>query len=323
MTGTDTYGLIAGGSGRGKGCIEGGIEGGKAKVPQHELRLILQSAGVQALNPPMDQLFLFDADLRALRWARAARSDAAAGFLFREGAQALADRLGFIKRTFSQIVFHGLDFGALETALPDVQPIKKILAETEIWPLEPHSCDLVLSNLQLHWVNDLPGILVQIRQSLRPDGFFSACLVGGESLFELRASLAQAETDLGLSSRPRVSPMIDLPTAADLMQRTGFALPVVDHEVIPLSYRSPLTLLKDLRAMGQTNALSAQPRGIDPHAFWPQVIAAYEALFPHPEGGVQATVDLVFLSGWAPGPGQQTPLAPGSAKQDLAWALRS
>lgn len=271
----------------------------------------------------MDQAFLFDANLRALRRARAALNTPEAGFLFHEGAEALADRLSFIKREFEQAVFHGLDFGALEAALPTMQPKDRILAETEAWPLEAQSCDLILSNLQLHWVNDLPGLLIQIRQSLRPDGFFSACLIGGESLFELRAALAQAETDLGLPSHPRVSPMIDVPTAASLMQRAGFALPVVDHEVIPVSYQHPLTLLNDLRAMGQTNALAAQPRGIDPRAFWPQVMAAYEALFPHPGGGVQATFDLIFLSGWAPGPGQQTPLAPGSAMQDLAAALKS
>lgn len=271
----------------------------------------------------MDQAFLFDASLRALRRERAAREESSAGFLFHEGAEALADRLSFISREFTTPIFHGLDFGALESRLPQLEPAQSLAGETEIWPLEDASCDLILSNLQLHWVNDLPGLLVQIRRSLRPDGFFSACLVGGESLFELRAAIAQAETDLVLPSHPRVSPMIDVPTAAGLMQRAGFALPVVDHEVIPVSYQHPLTLLKDLRAMGQTNALAAQPRGVDPRAFWPQVMAAYEALFPHPEEGVQATFDLIFLSGWSPAKSQQKPLKPGSAQMNLSEGLDS
>ena len=171
-------------------------------------------------------------------------------------------------------------------------------------------------------VNDLPGLLVQIRRSLRPDGFFSACLVGGESLFELRASITEATDRLGRAHSPRISPMIDAPTAAGLMQRAGFALPVVDHELIHLAYSHPLKLLQDLRAMGQTNALADQPRGIDPRAFWPTVFQVYEDLFAHDEGGVRATFDLIFLSGWAPAKTQQQALKPGSAQMRLAEGLR-
>lgn len=272
----------------------------------------------------MDAAFLFNPTLRALRRQRAQRfaGQGSDGFLFAEGAEALADRLGFIRRNFSTPVLHGLDFGALPAAIPHYASGQQIGGEQEVWPLEPQSCDLIVSNLQLHWVNDLPGLLIQMRASLRPDGFFSGCLVGGESLFELRAALAETETRLGLPSRPRVSPMIDLPTATGLMQRAGFALPVVDHEILNLSYQSPLTLLKDLRVMGQTHSVTGQRRTIDSKAFWPTLISVYEELFPHPEGGVRATFDLLFLSGWAPAASQQKPLAPGSAAHDLAEALK-
>lgn len=269
----------------------------------------------------MDAAFVFDSNLRSLRRARAAASEASAGFLFAEGAEALADRLSFIAKSFEAVVLHGGDFDALGAALPQLSPQSRLEAETEVWPLEPQSCDLILSNLQLHWVNDLPGLLVQIRRSLRPDGFFSACLIGGESLFELRAVLQETEARLGMATHPRVSPMIDLQTAAGLMQRAGFALPVVDHELIAMSYAHPLTLLKDLRAMGQTNAIAGQKRAVDPKAFWPLACQVYEELFPHPEGGVKATFDLIFLSGWAPAASQQQPLRPGSAEMDLAEGL--
>ena len=289
----------------------------------------------------MDGALIFNSHLRALRRARAAQSDTsdkAAGFLFQEGAEALADRLSFIQRAFHRPVLHGNDFQALtqalaqalphalphiqtDTPLPHSSAPHLIEGECEIWPLEAESCDLILSNLQLHWVNDLPGLLVQIRRSLCPDGFFSACLIGGESLFELRASLAEAESRLNRPHRPRISPMIDVPTAAGLMQRAGFALPVVDHEIINLSYAHPLTLLKDLQAMGQSNAIQNQPTGIDPQAFWPTVCQAYQDLFPHVEGGVKATFDLIFLSGWAPASNQQQPLKPGSARMDLRQGL--
>ena len=273
----------------------------------------------------MNATFLFNSDLRALRRVRAGNRDqqSDAGFLFHEGAQALADRLSFISRAFTHPVFHGLDFGALQAAMPHLTPVAQIAGEREVWSLARESCDLIISNLQLHWVNDLPGLLVQIRRCLRADGFFSACLVGGESLFELRAAIGEAETALGMASRPRISPMIDLHTSAGLMQRAGFALPVVDHEVLSVRYQNPLKLLKDLRAMGQSNAIAGQGRMIDPKGFWPLVCEIYGQLFPHRTGGVTATFDLIFLSGWAPASSQQQPLKPGSARMDLEEGLKN
>ena len=269
----------------------------------------------------MDESYVFNSELRALRRLRATNAPSDAGFLFHEGATALADRLFCLKRNFRTPVLHGNDFQALTFALNDLPISKHIEGEQEVWPLDHASCDLVLSNLQLHWVNDLPGLLVQIRRSLRPDGFFSACLIGGESLFELKASLVEAETKLGLPHRPRVSPMIDLPTAAGLMQRTGFSLPVVDHELIRLSYSSPLKLLHDLRLMGQTNALRHQPKTIDMREFWPMVCTSYCDLFQREDTGVEATFDLIFLSGWAPSKTQQQPLKPRPASMDFREGL--
>ena len=289
----------------------------------------------------MNASHLFNAELRALRRARAARASQRAsqpapehapqrvpepvpqeaGFLFQEAAGALAERLSYIRRDFQSPILHGNDFGALHAAFPRMRPSDCLEGEREIWPLAAASCDLILSNLQLHWVNDLPGLLIQMRRSLQPDGFFSACLIGGESLFELRVALAEATDAPGLAHSPRISPMIDVPTAAGLVQRAGFALPVVDHEIVNLSYAHPLSLLKDLRAMGQTNALANQKTGVDPRAFWPEVCRTYQALFAHEQGGVRATFDLIFLSGWVPAASQQQPLKPGSAARALREAL--
>ncbi len=261
-----------------------------------------------SLNPTMDSIYVFDPAIRALRRARAATAQQEAGWLFDEGAAALADRLAVIRRRFDRVIFHGTDFAALARALPALRPQLCLDGEREIWPEAAAGADLVLSNLQLHWVNDLPGLLVQIRRALRPDGFFSACLLGGETLFELRACLLEAEEQCGRAHAPRVSPMMDLPTAAGLMQRAGFALPVVDHEVIRVAFAQPLRLLKDLRALGQANALGAQDRRILPRAFWPTLAQIYAARFPDGQGGVTATFDVIFLSGWSPAASQPRPL---------------
>ena len=271
----------------------------------------------------MDPAYLFEPELRNLRRKRSKLANFHEGWLFREGAEALADRLSFIKRDFDKIVLHGADFHALSDAVSKSHPFFEIDAEVEIWPTEASGVDLILSNLQLHWVNDLPGLLTQIRRALVPDGFFSAALIGGTSLFELRSSLIETEERCGLAHAPRMSPMIDLPTAAGLMQRAGFALPVVDHELVRTTFSSPLKLLKDLRAMGQTNAVKAQPRQILPRAFWPIFDEVYKARFPDGSGGVTATFDLVFLSGWAPADTQQKPLTPGSAAMELRDGLNS
>ncbi len=269
----------------------------------------------------MDSFYMFAPAIRALRRARAATAQKDTGWLFDEGATALADRLGLVQRRFRHVVFHGTDFGALARAIPLLQPELCLDGECEVWPEAATGADLVLSNLQLHWVNDLPGLLVQIRRSLRPDGFFSACLLGGETLFELRACLLETEELCGRAHAPRVSPMMDLPTAAGLMQRAGFALPVVDHEVIRVAFTQPLRLLRDLRALGQANALRAQDRRILPRSFWPTFAQIYAKRFPDGHGGVTATFDMIFLSGWSPAETQLKPLRPGSAQMSLREGL--
>ena len=272
----------------------------------------------------MDPAYLFDTSLRTIRRERSKHQQRLeAGWLFHEAATSLADRLKFIRRHFSQVIFHGMDFGAFSQAFPEIQPSICLDGERETWPEKASGADLVLSNLQLHWVNDLPGLLIQIRRSLQPDGFFSACLLGGETLTELRTCLIETEHLCNRPHAPRLSPMIDLQTAASLMQRAGFALPVIDHEVIRTSFADPLKLLTDLRNMGQTNAISGQDRRILPKAFWPTFIQTYLSRFPDGREGITATFDLIFLSGWSPAASQQQPLQPGSAQMSLHKGLKA
>lgn len=192
-----------------------------------------------------------------------------------------------------------------------------VAADEEFLPFAPASFDLVVANLSLHWVNDLPGALIQLRQALRPDGLFLASLPALGTLGELRAALTEAESDISGGAAPRVSPFPDLRDCAGLLQRAGFALPVADIEEIRVLYADPLRLLRDLRAAGETNAVALRDRRTPPRALFAQALAA----LPQQDGRTPATLRLAMLTGWAPGPGQPQPLKPGSAKNSLAEAL--
>jgi SAM-dependent methyltransferase len=192
-----------------------------------------------------------------------------------------------------------------------------LAADEEVLPFAPGSFDLVVANLSLHWVNDLPGALIQIRRALAPDGLFLASLPGLGTLGELRTALAGAESALRGGLSPRISPFPELRDAAGLLQRAGFALPVADQEAVPLAYASPLGLLADLRAAGEGNAVLARDPRTPPRALFPMAAAALPA---GPEG-IPATLRLLMLTGWAPHEGQQRPARPGSATHSLAEAL--
>ena len=181
--------------------------------------------------------------------------------------------------------------------------------------------DLVTSVLALHAVNDLPGVLVQVRRALKPDGLFLAALFGGETLTELRQSLATAEIEVTGGISPRVAPFGDVRDLGGLLQRAGFALPVADVERTVVRYRDLSSLVRDLRAMGETNALVERSRKPMPRALWAAAAAHYAAHFADPDGKLRATFDIVYLTGWAPHESQQQPLKPGSAKTRLADAL--
>ena len=254
--------------------------------------------------------------------------------VLRDTAERLLDRLDDTTRRFAS----ALDIGGRSVVAPmlrargiatlacDLSPrmaaragAPAVAADEEWLPFAPASFDLVVAHLSLHWVNDLPGALIQIRQALRPDGLLLASLPALGTLAELRAALTEAEAALTGGAAPRVSPFPDLRDCAGLLQRAGFALPVADVEDIRLLYAEPLRLLHDLRAAGETNAVALRDRRIPPRALFPAALAA----LPDQSGRAVATLRLAVMTGWAPGPGQPTPLRPGSAQHSLADSLRA
>jgi len=193
-----------------------------------------------------------------------------------------------------------------------------VAGDEEFLPFGVGCFDLIVANLSLHWVNDLPGALIQLRRALRPDGFFLASLPALGTLGALRASLTEAEAALTGGASPHISPFPDLRDCASLLQRAGFALPVADGEEIKLLYADPLALLRDLRAAGETNAVAMRGRTVPPRALFPAALAA----LPQSEGRMEVKLNLAFMTGWGPADTQPKPLKPGSATITLADALR-
>jgi SAM-dependent methyltransferase len=197
----------------------------------------------------------------------------------------------------------------------------RLVADEEALPFADHTLDLIVSGLCLQAVNDLPGVLVQIRRALKPDGLFVAALLGGNTLTELRQSFAVAESELEGGVSPRVAPFPDLRDLGTLLQRAGFALPVTDIDRIVVRYATPLGLLGDLRHMGAANPLVERRRVPLRRTTLARAMETYAERFADPDGKVRASFDIIWLSGWSPHESQQKPLQPGSAKKRLADAL--
>jgi SAM-dependent methyltransferase len=193
--------------------------------------------------------------------------------------------------------------------------------DAEALPFAPARFDLAVSLLALQSINDLPGALVQIRRALKPDGLFLGALLGGSTLHELRAAFTQAEAELEGGASPRVAPFADVRDLGALLQRAGFALPVTDVEPAIVRYGDPVGLLRDLRAMGLTNALHDRRRTPLRRATLLRAMSIYAQRFSDADGRIRATFDILWLSGWAPHESQQKPLRPGSAQARLADAL--
>lgn len=200
-------------------------------------------------------------------------------------------------------------------------PDARIVPDDETLDLAPGGFDLVVHSLSLHWSNDPVGQLIQCRRALRPDGLMIAACLGGRTLEELRRVLAEAEAEVTGGLSPRVAPMAEIRDLGALLQRAGFNLPVADSVTLPASYRDMRHLMHDLRAMGETNALSARHRRWPPRALFERAATLYAAAFSTGDGRVKATFELVFLAGWAPDDSQPKPLRPGSARMRLAEAL--
>jgi len=255
-------------------------------------------------------------DLTALARYRA-RSTPDAMFLHEQAADEVQDRLELVNKSFTSPALIAR-FPKLWTArLRDM----KTLTPDDTLPVEPLAHDLVVHAMSLHWANDPVGQLIQCRRALRPDGLFLAVSFGGQTLNELRASLAEAEAAVTGGLSPRVAPMAELRDMGALLQRAGFALPVADAMTIKVEYRDMWHLMRDLRAMGESNALAARLRRPTRRTVLTRAADIYAAHFATPNGRITATFELIFLTGWAPDESQQKPLRPGSAQQRLADAL--
>jgi SAM-dependent methyltransferase len=239
-------------------------------------------------------------------------------FLHRIARADIEERLVEVNRTFTA--------PAVVTSFPEVwsdfHETAQVVPDDEILALELQAHDLVIHAMNLHWSNDPVGQLIQCRRSLRPDGLFIAVLPGGETLGELRVSLAEAEARVSGGLSPRVLPMTEIRDIGALMQRAGFALPVADSTRQVVHYRSLAVLFSDLRAMGETNALAGRLRRFTSRQLFTAAETIYMASFGTSERLLRATFELQFLTGWAPHDSQPSPLRPGSAKARLADALR-
>jgi NADH dehydrogenase [ubiquinone] 1 alpha subcomplex assembly factor 5 len=280
-----------------------------------------------------DSMLVFDRRAVRLHRDRAAATVEAVAPVLREVAERLLDRLDDTTHRFAR----ALDVGGRGVVAPllrargidvvscDLSPAMAarngggaVAADEEALPFAPGSFDLVVANLSLHWVNDLPGALIQLRMAMKPDGLFLASLPALGTLAELRTALTEAEAMVSGGASPRVSPFPDLRDAAGLLQRAGFALPVVDADTLVLAYADPLALLRELRAAGEGNAVRLRDRRVPPRALFPAALAG----LPLDQGRVPATLRLAMLTGWAPSATQPKPAARGSGQVPLGEALR-
>ncbi|WP_033068432.1 methyltransferase domain-containing protein [Thalassospira australica] len=286
-----------------------------------------------------DPITVFDRDILKLRRDRAATKAQDYNFLFAETAERLADRLDDTTRNFPLAVDLGCHSGELGQIIGARGGIKtlyqtdiaegyaraakgnngkaSLVADEEFLPFAEGSLDLILSNMSLHWVNDLPGMLLQARRALKPDGLFLACMLGGDTLKDLREALmtAEAEEEGGVS--PRVSPFVDVKDAGALLQRSGFALPVVDADDITIDYPDALKLMRDLSGMGESNLIAKRSKKFTKRSTLARAAAIYHERHARPDGRVHAKFQVIFLTAWAPDESQPKPLRRGSGQVSL------
>jgi SAM-dependent methyltransferase len=295
----------------------------------------------QASSPPPQ---IFDRALINRRldraWARR-HSGNGADFLLTRAAEELGERLALVKRRFSIAADLGSPGPHAAAALAACGQVDRLIriaptfmslgdgaflgvvGDLERLPVGDGRLDLAVSLLALQSVNDLPGALIQMRRSLAPDGLLMAAMVGGDTLTELRQSLTIAESEVLAGASPRVAPFVDVRALGGLLQRAGFALPVVDLDRLTVRYADILTLMNDLRAAGAANSLHARSRKALRREVLARASSVYAERFSDADGRLRATFDILWLSGWAPHESQPKPLQPGSATTRLADALKS
>jgi SAM-dependent methyltransferase len=277
-----------------------------------------------ASNPTAAPI-LFDRALLRVRQDRA-RRDEPATFLLDRVVEDLEERLHAVLREFADAADIWTPGETLRKPSRDrFKSVTQVVLDEsgqEILTLQPESLDLAVSALAFQFVNDLPGVLSQIRRALRADGLLLAAMIGGDTLTELRQCLAAAEAECEGGVSPRVAPFADLRDVGALLQRAGFALPVTDVDRIVVRYGSAFALMRDLRRMGATNILVERRRTPTRRATMLRMAQIYGERFADSDGRIRCTFDVIWLSGWAPHASQQKPLQPGSAKASLAEAVR-
>jgi SAM-dependent methyltransferase len=282
---------------------------------------------------------IFDRQLLVRRRDRVAPDAGTHEFLLARVADDLVERLDAINRRFPVALDLGAHHGLLGRRLGQLPGIDTVIAldpaprllaqcgglrvraDEEVLPFRDRSLDLVVSGLALQHVNDLPGVLAQIRRALKPDGLLLAALLGGGTLAELRAAFLAAEEEVEGGASPRVAPFADVQDLGALLQRARLALPVVDADTVTVTYTDALALMRELRAMGATNVLRARRRTPLRRATLLRMLEIYQERFGLPDGRIPATFEILTLTAWAPHESQQQPLRPGSAKMRLADAL--
>jgi len=278
------------------------------------LKCRLKSRHTRPIVPAMTQTLT---DRSALIRNRRRALRAPVWFLHETAADEIEDRLSLVKKSFTS--------PALVSGFPEFWqnrfPETLCVGDGDTLALAPEAHDLVIHALCLHWANDPVGQLIQARRALKPDGLMLTALFGGETLHELRTALAQAESDLLGGLSPRVLPMGEIRDLGALLQRAGFALPVADTLPLKTSYASPAHLMRELRAMGESNAMTNRPRRATRRALFDRAAEIYAHEFGDADGRIPATFEMIFLTGWSPDVSQPQPLRPGSASARLADVL--
>tara|TARA_B100001989_G_scaffold196212_1_gene144818 strand:+ start:201 stop:1094 length:894 start_codon:yes stop_codon:yes gene_type:complete len=281
---------------------------------------------------------IFDRETLRLKKENCSRDFANYNFLFDLAAKEISERLMDVNRHFANT----LQIGSRGVMTPDHPQIDDLVTmditpkpitaappyiqgDEELLPIKSQSLDLALSILNLHSVNDLPGALIQIRNVLKPDGLFMACLFGGETLHEFRQSLTHSEIEIHGGVSPRIFPFADKMQIGSLLQRAGFALPVIDSDIIKVSYNSMFDLIKDIRGMGEGNIISKRNKSYAGKSLFLEAAKYYQENFPAPDNKnkIEASFEIIYMAGWAPHSSQQKPLQPGSAEYSLEQALNN
>lgn len=253
-----------------------------------------------------------------IRHRSRARSNPAL-FLHEEAMADVQDRLSLVNKTFQKPAIVTPFPAVWQNSFPDAH----IIPDDDVLDLTEEAHDLVIHAMALHWANDPVGQLIQCRRALGPDGLLLVLALGGQTLQELRATLGQAEIAVTGGLSPRVAPMGEIRDLGALLQRAGLALPVADSAVLTTSYQTPLHLMHDLRAMGETNAMSGRIKTATRPSVLLQAMALYSDAYSDEEGRITATFEMITLTGWAPDSSQPQPLRPGSATQRLSDALNT